>query len=174
MDYSMYLTQNEDGTQSFDKAGFEKAMQSEIDSAVSKGVDSFKKSYEQKLAQEKMSEQERFEAEKKEFEAYKISAKKEIITAKAKAKLEGKEFSKAEIDTLLGFVTDDEEASLKVIDTMVSEREKLIEENNKKFLEELQKKQPTPKTDANADENGKTAEPVKRKSAEDIKKRFNK
>ena len=173
MDYSMYLKTNEDGTQTFDNAGFQKAMQSEIDSAVSKGVETFKKSYEQKLANEKLSEQEKFENEKKEFEAYRINAKKEIVSAKAKARLEGKGFSETEISTLLGFVSDDEDASLKVIDTMVAERTKFIDDTNKKVLEELQKNQPKVSTTSNAEKTGKQA-PVKQKTAEEILQSYNK
>lgn len=172
MDYSMYLKTNEDGTQSFDKVGFDKALQSEIDSAVSKGVETFKKSYEKKIESDKMTEREKFDAERKEFEEYRINAKKEIVSAKAKSRLEGKGFSENEITTLLNFVSDDEEASLKIIDTMVTERTKLLEDNNKKVLEQLQKQQPKVSTTSNTKAGEENKKPAKTWSKDEILKAY--
>ena len=171
MDYSMYLQKNEDGTMSFDSENFEKALNAEIDSKVSKGVESFKTSYEKKANEAKMSEQEKFEQEKREFEEYKRNSKTELVTAKAKSRLEGKGFSETEIKTLLGFVNDDEEASLAVIDTLVAERTKFVEDNKKKTMEELQKAQPTAKTSSNASDKDEAVQPIKR-TAQDIKNRY--
>jgi hypothetical protein len=172
MDYSMYLQKNEDGTMSFDSENFEKAINAEIDRQVSKGVESFKTSYEKKANEAKMSEQEKFEQEKREFEEYRKNAKVELITAKAKAKLEGKGFSETEVKTLLNFINDDEEASLSVIDTLVAERTKFVEDSKKKTMEELQKAQPTAKTSPNnASDKDEAVQPIKR-TAQDIKNRY--
>ena len=132
-DYSSFMQKGEDGSiQSFDEA----KMQSYIDALVNKGVDSFKAKFEKEQAKANMSEQEKFDARVKEFEEIQAkfnesmkTQKIELITEKAKARLEKAEFSEAEIAVLTRFINEDEKASLEMIDSMVAERQKLFEEN---------------------------------------------
>ena len=170
-DYSSFMQKGEDGSvQSFDEA----KMQSYIDALVNKGVDSFKAKFEKEQAKANMSEQEKFDARVKEFEEIQAkfnesmkTQKIELITEKAKARLEKAEFSEAEIAVLTRFINEDEKASLEMIDSMVAERQKLFEENKQKLVEEIQAKQPKTGTTSNA-KNEKKTEVIKRTST-DIK-----
>lgn len=170
-DYSSFMQKGEDGSiQSFD----ETKMQSYIDALVNKGVDTFKAKFEKEQAKANMSEQEKFDARVKEFEELQASfnetmktQKIELITEKAKARLEKAEFSEAEIAVLTKFITEDEKTSLEMIDSLVAERQKLFDENKQKLIEELQAKQPKTGTTSNA-KNEKNPEVIKRTS-EDIK-----
>jgi len=170
-DYSSFMQKGEDGSiQSFD----ETKMQSYIDSLVNKGVDAFKAKFEKEQAKANMSEQEKFDARVKEFEEIQAkfnesmkTQKIELITEKAKARLEKAEFSEAEIAVLTKFITEDEKSSLEMIDSLVAERQKLFDENKQKLIEELQAKQPKTGTTSNA-KNEKNPEVIKRTS-EDIK-----
>ena len=172
-DYSSFMQTNEDGSiQSLDTA----KMQSFIDAQISKGVDSFKAKFEKEQAKANMSEQEKFEADKVAFAKERedflntMKAQKiELITEKAKARLEKANFSEAEVNVLTKFITEDEKTSLDMIDSLVAERQKSFEENKKKVIEEIQSKQPKTRTTSNSNaDNGKTSEVVKRTSA-DIK-----
>ena len=170
-DYSSFMQKGEDGSiQSFD----ETKMQSYIDALVNKGVDAFKAKFEKEQAKANMSEQEKFDARVKEFEEIQAkfnesmkTQKIELITEKAKARLEKAEFSEAEIAVLTKFITEDEKSSLEMIDSLVAERQKLFDENKQKLIEELQAKQPKTGTTSNA-KNEKNPEVIKRTS-EDIK-----
>ncbi len=170
-DYSSFMQKGEDGSiQSFD----ETKMQSYIDALVNKGVDSFKAKFEKEQAKANMSEQEKLNADKVEFEKQReeflntMKAQKiELITEKAKARLEKAEFSEAEIAVLTKFITEDEKTSLEMIDSLVAERQKVFDENKQKLIEEIQAKQPSTGTTSNA-KSEKQPEVVKRTS-EDIK-----
>lgn len=143
MDIKKYVKLNEEGEIEFD----EKAFQSEFDSAISKAVDKYangkgKDEIRKKLEEEaKMTADEKLKQEREAFEQYKLQETVKLNQAKAKAKLEGKGFSDAEVNFILSTVGNDEEKAMTTIDTLVEERTKFIASTQQSAIENLQKQQ---------------------------------
>lgn len=169
-DYSSFMQKAEDGSiQSFD----EEALTRYIDSQVGQGVTSFQKKFEKAQEDAKMTEQQKLDKDRKEFEEAKLAfenemkAKKvELISEKAKAKLSNANFSEKEIELLVKYVNDDETNSLSMIDSLIAERKNIIEENTKKAIENIQSHQPQSNTNANASKEAGQKEVTKRTSQE--------
>lgn len=149
MDISKFVTVGEDGQPVIDN----KAFQSEFDNAIRNAVETnkngkLKDEIRKELEDEaKLSAEQKLQKEREEFEAFKLKSLIELNQAKAQAKLEGKNFSEAELKFILGTITDKED-SLSTLDVLINERTTLIENNRKKAIEELQSQQenntPTP------------------------------
>ena len=142
MDISKFVTVGEDGKAVIDnnafKSEFDKAIRSAVETNRNgKLRDEIKKELEEEA---KLSAEQKLQKEREEFESFKLKSLIELNQIKAKAKLEGKNFSQAEIDFILGTINDDEK-SLSNIDTLIKERETLIEKNRKKTIGELQAQQ---------------------------------
>jgi hypothetical protein len=171
-DFSSFMQKGEDGAiSSFDETKFN----SFIDSEISKAVESFKTKFEKEQARASMNEQEKlqeqlkeFEQAKAEFEASMKAQKTELVKTKAETKLKSANFTDKEIELLTKYVTEDEKASLAVIDEMIAERTKYMDDSKKKIIEELQGKQPKGQSQSNAEDKNANEQPVKRTS-QDIK-----
>lgn len=170
-DYSSFLQKGEDGSvQSFD----ESKLQSYIDSMVGQGVTAFKNKFEKEQQKASMTEQQKFDAAKAEFEEqknqfneYMKAQKTELVLAKAKVKLASANFSEKEIEILSKSINDDEKSSLEMIDALVAERQKSREDERKKLIEEIQSNQPRTGSQANAG-NEKSQTEVKKRTSKDI------
>lgn len=171
-DYSSFLQKGEDGSvQSFDESKF----QSYVDSMIGQGVTAFKNKFEKEQQKASMTEQQKFdsaraefEEEKNKFNEFMKSQKTELVLAKAKVKLANANFSEKEIEILSKSINDDEKSSLEMIDSLVAERQKSREDEKKKIIEEIQSNLPRTGTQANAG-NGKSPIEVKKKTSQDIK-----
>lgn len=174
-DYSSFMEKAEDGSiKSFD----ENKLGSYIDSLVSKGVESYKAKAEkeQKMAQmtgeEQMAQLRKdFEAEKANWEANMKARQREFVVKQAKSRL-ADTFSETEIELLTKNVTDNEEESLKYIDSLVEERNKFNELTKQRLIEELQRKTPQARTSQTANTNGSSQKAFVEKSADEIKNKF--
>ena len=142
MDISKFVTVGEDGKLQIDNKAFESAFDSEISKAVEKNKNGkLRDEIRRELEEEaKLSADQKLQKEREEFEAFKLKSLVELNQAKAKAKLEGKNFSEAELNFILNTITDKED-SLATLDVLITERASLIENNRKKAIEELQAQQ---------------------------------
>lgn len=171
-DYSSFLQKGEDGSvQSFD----ESKLQSYIDSMVGQGVTAFKNKFEKEQQKASMTEQQKFdtaraefEEEKNKFNEFMKSQRTELVLAKAKVKLANANFSEKEIEILSKSINDDEKSSLEMIDALVAERQKSREDDRKKLIEDLQRNQPKTSIQANAGKEKGQIE-VKKRTSQDIK-----
>lgn len=170
MNIENYVKLNESGELDIDKAAFQSALDAEISRAVDKyakgkGRDEIRKQLEEEA---KLTADEKLKAEKEEFEEYKKKETIKLNQEKAKAKLEGKGFSEKEIEYLLGNVGIDSEKSMKNINTLIEEREKLTADIKQKAIESLQQQQQQSgaKTLINADGEGEKTTVQKRSGAE--------
>lgn len=176
-DYSSFMQRGEDGAvQSFDDAKF----QSYVDSAISKGVTAFQEKFEKKQAEANMTDQQKFEQARQDLEKAKEdfardmkAQRTEIVADKAKVKLQSASFSEKEIEILTKYVTDDEKSSFEMIDALITERQKLFEDNKKKVIENIQSRQPKSSTQANAEGNS-TQVTAKKMTSQDIKNHYRK
>lgn len=142
MDISKFVTVGEDGKPVIDNNAFQSEFDNAIRNAVEKNKngklrDEIRKELEEEA---KMSADQKLQKEREEFEAFKLKSLVELNQAKAKAKLEGKNFSDAELNFILNTITDKED-SLATLDVLIAERATLIENNRKKAIEELQSQQ---------------------------------
>lgn len=171
-DYSSFLQKGEDGSvQSFD----EKKLQSYIDSMVGQGVTAFKTKFEKEQQKASMTEQQKFDEEKAEFEKSKKdfddfmrNERTQLVVAKAKVKLSGSNFTDKEIEILSKTINDDENSSMEMIDNLISERQKLVEQIRQKVIEEIQSNHPKTGSQSNTKDEPKHKE-VKSKTSQDIK-----
>lgn len=145
MDIEKYVRLNDEGKIEIDRDAFQSGLDAEIYKAVDKyrngkGKDEIRKQLEEEA---KQTADERLKKERDEFEAYKLSETIKLNQAKAKNRLADKGFSEKEIEIMLSHVDNDEEKSLSTIDTLIAERQKFIEETNKRAIENLQSQQQT-------------------------------
>lgn len=143
MDIEKYVRLNDEGKIEIDKDAFQSGLDAEIYKAVDtyrkgKGKEEMRKQLEDEA---KQTADERLRKEREEFEAYKLSETIKLNQAKAKTRLADKGFSEKEIEIMLSHVDNDEEKSLSTIDTLIAERQKFIEETNKRAIENLQSQQ---------------------------------
>ena len=168
MELKDFAKVDENGGLVLDDAAFNKALNSFVDSSVSKAVDTAKTNWEKKANEAKLSEEEKLAQARQEFEIFMRDEKKKINQEKAKAKLTGKNFTKEEIEVMLEAINDDE-SSLKSVDIFVAQRDKVLADYKQKLIEEMQTKQapttPVPSGDEEPTEH-KTQKPSRRQILE--------
>lgn len=170
MDIKKYVKLNESGEIEFDEKGFE----SEFDSAISKAVNKYangkgKEEIRKQLEEEaKLSVEEKLKQEKEEFEKYKLEETIKLNQAKAKARLENKGFSEAEVNFILSTVGNDEQKSLSTIDTLIEERTKFIASTQQTALENLQKQQQQNQSSQFTGADTSDPQPPTRRTSEEI------
>lgn len=159
IDVQKFIVTAEDGSVSIDKDGLTGEMQRFIDSQVSKGVESFKKTYQKP--------DEKYEKQIRELtHKYNRSECKNILPADL--------YSEKERELLLDrFVGDDLAKSQETLTALVKERQTLDESRKQKLIETLKAGQPAPKQKPVGEE-PKQNKPSFRERAEEIKKYYSK
>lgn len=178
MDIKKFVTVGEDGTTTIDSEAFQREFDAEISRAVeknkSKEVAKLKDEVRKELEEEaKLTAEEKLTQQMKEFEKYKLDTMISLNQEKAKAKFDGKGFTKEEIEFFLSTVSDNEESITK-LDTIIEARAKSTEATKAKLLEDLQKQQDTSKSES--DKSGvDVTEPTKTtRSRQDIEQFYTK
>jgi hypothetical protein len=139
MELKDFATIDENGALALDNDSFTKSLNSYVDSAVSKAVETAKTNWEKKTNEAKMSEQEKFVKEKEDFATYKQTEMTNINREKARTKLSGKNFTEDEINVIISNITDNAD-TLNNIDVFVSQRDKVLADYKQKIIEEMQTK----------------------------------
>lgn len=176
MDIKDFVSIAEDGTLKINEDGFRSA----LDKHTTGSIETFKKNSMADLkttirseleAEAKLSADEKLKKDRDDFEAYKRQEYVKLNQDKAKALFEGKGLSEKETEIYLKQVTDNAD-SLEILKTLMAEREKIMSDLKKKALEELQSGQSGSTNKTIVIDNGKTDEPKKGYSVDDIKNKY--
>lgn len=176
MDIKDFVSIAEDGTLKINEDGFRSA----LDKHTTGSIETFKKNSMADLkttirseleAEAKLSADEKLKKDRDDFEAYKKQEYVKLNQDKAKAMFEGKGLSEKEMEIYLKQVTDNAD-SLEILQTLMAEREKVMSDLKKKALEELQSGQSGSTNKTIVIGNGKTDEPKKGYSVDDIKNKY--
>ena len=148
MDISKYVTIGEDGKATINhelfKSDFDRETRASIDKALANSSAKIKEELKAELEKEaKMSAEEKLQAEKDAFAKEMAEARKELGREKAKNILV--DFSEKEQEVLLKLVNDNSAETLAQITELANARKTTIENEQKKFQEQLLEKQPEPK-----------------------------
>lgn len=147
MDISKFVSVGEDGKIVVDNSAFQSEFDNAIRSAVEKNkTGKLREEIKKELEEEaKLSAEQKLQKEREEFEAFKLKSLVELNQAKAKAKLEGQNFSEKEVEFILNTITDNE-TSLTSLDNLISDRKTYLEKQKTDLMNSLQSQQENAKS----------------------------